>query len=346
MRIEGRGERVKTEYEELRTDVWVRGDRIGELHKVDGLILDIDGVILDVTSSFRVAISQTVQYYFSKVVGFSGETTLLTPQDTQLFKLAGGFNNDWDLTSGAILFYLAKSKELSIQDISVLREQGESLEDFTADVRHQGGGMDAARLLALGRLTEGERREVDKEWDQAGIRRIFQEFYGGIDYCQRLYGFRPSLIDEKGLLSKEKVLLDTRMLDFFYPKVAILTGRTREETKIALERAGILEKIPRNQIFSDGEADESMKKPHPGALLKLAEIMESKVCVYAGDVLDDLLVVENANRAQNSRNFLSCIVVSPARREEVPFYQERKTDIITLDINKALKVVGRKGKTG
>lgn len=340
MKMKGREERVETEYEELRTDVWVRVDRIDELPKVDGLILDIDGVILDVTSSFRVAISQTVQYYFSKVLGFSGETTLLTPQDTQLFKLAGGFNNDWDLTSTAILFYIAKSKELSTKNFGLLREQGESLEDFTADVRRQGGGVKAARLLALGRLTEGERQEIDKEWDPVKIRRIFQEFYGGIDYCQRLYGFRPSLIDENGLLNREKVLLDARMLESFYPQVAILTGRTRQETMVALERATILKKILPDQIFSDGEADESMKKPQPGALLKLAEIMESKVCVYAGDVLDDLLVVENANRVQRSRNFLSCIVVSSARKTEVSFYQERKTDIITLDINKALEVIG------
>lgn len=331
-------------YREVRPDVWVREDRIAQLTKVDGLILDIDGVILDVTSSFRVAISQTVQYYFSKVMGFSGEEVLVTPEETQFFKLAGGFNNDWDLTSGAVLFYLAKSKELSTRSLDVLREQGESLEDFTTDVRHQGGGMKAAKLLALGRLTEGERQEIDSEWDQSKIRRIFQEFYGGIDYCQRLYGFEPSLVKEKGLLNREKVLLDAQILEPFYPKAAILTGRTRKETGVALERAGILDKIRPDQIISDGEADESMRKPLPGALLKLAKVMGSKVCVYAGDVLDDLLVVENANRVRSSRSFFSCIVVSPARRSEVSFYQERKTDIITLDINEALKILGNKGE--
>ena len=57
------------------------------------LIFDIDGVLVDVSKSYRVAIKQTVEYFTCKEV---------TLEEIQALKNKGGYNNDWDAAEGLI----------------------------------------------------------------------------------------------------------------------------------------------------------------------------------------------------------------------------------------------------
>src|ERR1039458_8479127 len=53
------------------------------------LVFDMDGVLVDVSESYRETIAQTAAF-------FIGEKP--TPEHVQGFKLLGGFNDDWKLT--------------------------------------------------------------------------------------------------------------------------------------------------------------------------------------------------------------------------------------------------------
>lgn len=57
------------------------------------LILDIDGVLVDVSRSYRVAIRKTAEYFTGKPVSST---------QIQRYKNKGGLNNDWDLTEAII----------------------------------------------------------------------------------------------------------------------------------------------------------------------------------------------------------------------------------------------------
>jgi len=57
------------------------------------LIFDIDGVLVDVSNSYREAIKQTAEFYTN---------TKVTPKEIQSYKEKTGFNNDWDLTYAII----------------------------------------------------------------------------------------------------------------------------------------------------------------------------------------------------------------------------------------------------
>ncbi|NLE04176.1 MAG: HAD hydrolase-like protein, partial [Crenarchaeota archaeon] len=57
--------------------------------KAGAILFDMDGVLVDVTDSYRKAIAQTVEF-------FTGEKATL--KEIQNFKQKGGYNNDWDLT--------------------------------------------------------------------------------------------------------------------------------------------------------------------------------------------------------------------------------------------------------
>ncbi|EKE15293.1 MAG: hypothetical protein ACD_12C00086G0004 [uncultured bacterium] len=61
--------------------------------KYDGLIFDMDGVLVDVSESYREAIRQTASYFLKKNV-------LMTEVDEIKSKV--GMNNDWDATYALI----------------------------------------------------------------------------------------------------------------------------------------------------------------------------------------------------------------------------------------------------
>ncbi len=327
-------------YERLSRNVWGKIDQISLLNQVDSIILDIDGVVIDVAGSFRVAISQTVQLFLTRFAEFSGGEILVTPSESQLFKLAGGYNNDWDLSSAAIMFYLAKGELLKTAETHVLRRDGMQLEEFTAAAGRAGGGMHGAMTVLFPLLSKEQRERIEKLYDRPKIETLFQEIYGGVDYCERLYGHVPAFNKRKGLLNDERILLDPAVLRSFLPKVGVLTGRTEEEARLGLERAGLLDIIPWESVAYDSGLAPEMRKPRPGALVKLARELGGQVTLYIGDVLDDLLVVKNANLDPAATAvFLSAIIVSPLRRADAALFKREGADIVSLDVNDAIKAV-------
>ena len=77
---------------------------------MDILIFDMDGVLIDVSRSYRETIQRTVRIYLETCLGFGkGEKGPVTKEDISLFKSAGGFNNYWDLTSALLLYLLSIS---------------------------------------------------------------------------------------------------------------------------------------------------------------------------------------------------------------------------------------------
>src|SRR4030043_2267249 len=86
--------------------------------KMDILIFDMDGVLIDVSDSYRKTIQRTIQIYLKTCLGFErNRGDWVRDEEISLFKLTGGFNNDWDLTSGLFLYLL------SISDIPPLPKQ-------------------------------------------------------------------------------------------------------------------------------------------------------------------------------------------------------------------------------
>lgn len=57
------------------------------------LIFDIDGVLVDVSKSYREAIKETAEYFTGRVI---------SAEEIQEYKNRGGLNNDWDLTEAII----------------------------------------------------------------------------------------------------------------------------------------------------------------------------------------------------------------------------------------------------
>lgn len=247
------------------------------------IVFDVDGVLVDVSSSYREAIVQTVNGYLNKV-GVRSKRMFSKP-DVQAFKNAGGFNDDWNLTYAGVLYCL----------LNALGER-RSLDDFLARVSRFGGGLKGVERVACeSRLWN----EVRKYWstsdcvDLNPIKRLFQENFLGRKFFREVYGV-PSRGRKKGLIECESLFLGevvlSRLRDCF--KLGVFTGRPRFEAMVLLER----EKIARLFDCVVASEDVSRGKPDPqGLKLVLRKLkLKPSECCYVGDSVDDVRAARRA----------------------------------------------------
>ncbi|WP_267161942.1 TIGR01548 family HAD-type hydrolase [Halovenus salina] len=240
---------------------------------VDTVVLDVDGVLVDVADSYRRAIIESLD----RVIG---ET--IDHGNVQQFKDAGGFNNDWELTDAAALFLLAREEGCEL-----------SLNQFTTAIEAMGGGLSAARSIVFEELTPATRERVFNRWDSEQLRDVFQQLYLGGSLYRELEGGEPGL-ETPGYIHDEPVLATEETLDRLQAEyeVGVLTGRPAPEAEIALERVG-LDVPPAHRFTMD---DWEGGKPDPDALVTLADRFGADELVFAGDTLDDVKTAVNAQR--------------------------------------------------
>jgi HAD superfamily phosphatase len=252
------------------------------LREVRGVILDVDGVLLDARPSYHAVAEEAARRAVAKFVG--EEKARAVPFDRErevaAFKAAGRFNDDWEMSRGIALLLL-------------LRARGEAppLDEFLASA--QGRGVEG--LFA-------HHREVSISPKE--IARTCGALYGG-DRCRELFGFdaREAIPDApaRGLWENEIVLPDLNLLGAVAAKfpLALFTGRNPGEARLAQTLCKL--KIPDALLWvSDGRP----RKPDPAGLLWLChELLKSgprgspAQVLFIGDTADDLA----ASRAAQDR---------------------------------------------
>lgn len=249
----------------------------------DSVVLDIDGVLVDVADSYRRAIVESIERLYDDTISNEG---------IQAFKDAGGFNNDWELTYAGALFVLARREGYP-----------ESLETFTGEVAERGGGLDAAEAVIDVELPERAAGRVRERWNRKRLREVFQWLYLGEDLYRELEGEPPRDVpsEQSGFIHDEPMLLDASTKDWLeeHFMIGVLTGRPAAEAKIALSRVGL--SVPDEHRFTMDDWEEG--KPHPRALVTLAERFDAESVVFVGDTLDDVRTARNAAETDPEREY-------------------------------------------
>lgn len=249
----------------------------------DAVVLDIDGVLVDVADSYRRAIVESVERHYG---------TTISRDDVQLFKDAGGFNNDWELTYAAALYVLTA------------RETGHSLAEFTDEIATRGGGLDAAEAVVESALDDPS--VVFDEWDTEALRETFQALYLGGDLYRDLEGGEPPF-EASGYIHDEPVILRQETLNAFGDReIGVVTGRPSAEADIALDRVDL--DVDDDHRFTMDDWEEG--KPHPAALVTVAERLGAESVVFVGDTLDDVKTALNADAADPERVYYGVGVLS------------------------------------
>lgn len=254
--------------------------------RVDGVVLDIDGVLVDVADSYRRAIVESVLRVYGETIPREG---------VQSFKNAGGFNNDWELTHAAALYVLARNEGLTLD-----------LPTFTDAVGASGGGLAAARTVVANAVDPDARERIHAHWDRERLTSVFQQLYLGRELYNELHSTEPEL-NVEGFIHDEPVLVTTETIEALTDwELGIVTGRPAAEAAIALDRVGL--DVSDDRLFTMDSPTPG--KPAPDALCELRKRLQADSIAFAGDTLDDIQTAVNAADTDDEHDYYAIGVQS------------------------------------
>ena len=319
--------------------VIIRKDIHSLLSEIDTLVFDIDGVLVDVNASFLQTIIDTVQYYFNRIVKLPRDALLMERKSIECFKMVGGFNDDWELAAAAILVYLWKMKEYEIKSLEELKIIFPLFPDFINKNLSGGGGL--VQVIHWVKENSVYTDELFSLWKKEEIFQIAKEFYAGEKYCYRLYGFHPRLTGRvNGNLERESIIIIPEMSETVKKyHVGILTGRNRAETKFIMDQLGWNSWLYPKAVIT---SEDHMTKPAPDGLKSLLEQCRSKMALFIGDTMDDLLTVKNLNRQSEKQRCLSGLVFGidfSDQEGKRAYYKEYDVDLLAEDVNQMVRLI-------
>ena len=248
--------------------------------RVDAVVFDIDGVLVDVADSYRRAVVETAER-------LHGET--VPKPALQALKDAGGFNNDWELTDAVCLYVLAGRAGYAAD-----------VQGYADAIAERGGGLAGAREALRDALGEAAAEAVEADWDPERVRAVFQQLYLGSDGYREIEGREPEL-DAPGYMHDEPVLVQLDTLEWALARfeVGVLTGRPAAEAAIALDRVGLA--LADEHVIT---MDSPMPgKPAPDGLLALADRLDAAELAFVGDTLDDVRTAVRASAVDPARSY-------------------------------------------
>ncbi len=307
---------------------------VDRVANIDSLIFDFDGVLVDVSESIQLVHGVAAEMYFSSL-GWTNCRGMVAPADVDAVKLAGGFNNDWDVSAAWQLLYLFKSAVHDTVDGELLRNFNPTVKEFAAELAQRGGRLDSAVAAVRERCTMDEWSHLESQWDRARLVRVFKESYAG-DLCRAMYGFDAEYVTGRGLAHSDVPILDQRLLPGAL-KLGIATGRTAGETSVGLELLNWSHIFREYAIITE---DDGYLKPDPRILALAVDRLDARAPMYFGDTPDDMLTARRYNEIRSG--MLSCAVLSgmqnPGLKE---IFIEQRVDLVADNVNAALVAINR-----
>jgi HAD superfamily hydrolase (TIGR01548 family) len=275
------------------------------------IVFDMDGVLIDVSRSYRETVRKTARLFFSGSKGFDALPDPLFPlADLTRFKQTGGLNNDWELTSQIISLLFAggitPNPRLSSNE---WMNHAETLRGFDASSLACFLRTSSTPLMDL-YAKYGKRSEPFVSECFTGdvgtgnvIKQIFQEVYLGYDLFRTVYGIKPRFTQEEGLIHQETLLMEKSLLEELYQRhiLAIATGRPRVEADHPLDQFGLRKYFQLVVTLDDCLQEEekllkargervSLSKPNPFSLDLIPKRIgqEFRGAYYLGDMPDDM----------------------------------------------------------
>jgi HAD superfamily phosphatase len=274
------------------------------------LIFDMDGVLVDVTRSYRETVRQTSRLFFNGAGGWESlPEPLFSLVELAEVKRLGGLNNDWDLTFRIISMLLTKVLKPSIME--PLRP------DFWHAYKAEVSKWDVSPLAeflssgpgALVRLGESMEDSYARNFYRGDvgtgniIKQIFQEIYLGGVLFRSTYGIPPRVSGADGYIFCEAPLVSVDVLSRLHSHhvMALATGRPRSEAVFALDAHGFSGLFDFILTLDDCLAEEnaraaasgfsrSLSKPDPFMLDAIAACVPETPdrLYYIGDMPDDM----------------------------------------------------------
>ena len=303
--------------------IYVDSSKIDALNEIDAIIFDCDGVLIDITKSYDLAIIKTTQYILKNFAKID-DAIDVDFKIIEGFKSTGGFNDEVDLTYAAIISLVA-AKKLEKDQTS-----------FVFDVIKK---ADSSGIISVEKYLENlvDISDIKKQLSYPGTHKqnplyqIFDQLFYGPKLYQKLFK-NFSKFSESGLIEQDDVILNNSLIEKlqkkFNSKVAMVTGRGQESVSYSLKE--LLEKFDlKNSIFLEDELRE-LAKPNPRPLLNSIKGMNSTLTLYVGDSMEDFIMAKKVTELGHKTVFCGIIGTSKNPQEKLELFEQNDA-ILALD---------------
>jgi HAD superfamily hydrolase (TIGR01548 family) len=297
---------------------------------LDAAIFDVDGVLIDTSQSYIRAVMSASEHLVRLVTRLrAAPSPLLSPEDILLFKLAGGWNNDWHCTALLTALWTARLREWRGQPEAEIPLEEWARRAQLAASAHRGGMPWLHEIAPPSAIPDPE-----------VARWAHDEYYWGAALVRELYGHEPVYApDAPGYVHNERLLLDAAtvraLIERGVTRYGLITGRWGPEVIWAarvLVEAWREEQDAQRYESAYGATpfgaiipSEEYVKPDPAALVAALERLGSQGAFFVGDTADDLDLVLRYRREVAAA--LPVLAVCVAQGNTAETFQARGADI-------------------
>ena len=317
--------------------IYTDDSKIQILNEIDAVIFDCDGVLIDITKSYDLAIIQTTRYVLENLAKIDDSIDV----DFKIidgFKSTGGFNDEVDLTYAAIISLVA-AKKLEKDQTS-----------FIFDVIKN---SDSSGIISVEKYIENQIdiSDIKKQLSYPGthhdnpLYQIFDQIFYGPELYKKLFN-NTSNFSDPGLIEQDDVILNDILIEKLQKKfnsnIAMVTGRGKESVRYSLKSLLTKFNLP-NSVFLEDEPRE-LAKPNPQSLLNSIQGMSCTTTLYVGDSMEDFIMAKKTSDLGHKTIFCGIIGTSKNPQEKLELF-ERNGAVLVLDsINLLPKVVNYQSK--
>jgi HAD superfamily hydrolase (TIGR01548 family) len=323
------------------------------------IVFDMDGVIIDVSRSYRETIRMAARLFFKGAASWENlPDPLFSHADLAQVKQSGGLNNDWDLTFLIInLLFTRVQKSIQYGDSSPWANYKKTIKccDVAGLARFliEKSNPLSTLLNENGRISNDFITSLYTGDVGSGniIKQMFQEIYLGKALFESTYQVQAEVFHEKGLIDQETLLIDDSTLKNLsrHHILAIATGRPRIEADYPLDLFNLKKYFDgvltlddcineeKKRFKKDGKKV-SLSKPNPFMLDAIAAALESKVSeyYYVGDMPDDMMAASNSGTGFISVGILKSSLEKDRLRRDLEL---ASADYIIEDFDELIKIV-------
>ena len=299
---------------------------------IDTIIFDCDGVLIDITKSYDLAIIKTTQYVLENFSKISNSINV----DFKIidgFKSTGGFNDEVDLTYAAILS-LTAAKKLEKDPTEFI---------FNVIKNTDSNGISTVEKYLQ---SQTDISEIKNQLSYPGthhdniLYQIFDQLFYGPELYKKLFD-KDSKFSKSGLIEQDDVIINNSLLELlekkFNSKIAMVTGRGKESVNYSLK--DLLKRFDlRNSVFLEDESRD-LAKPNPQPLLNSIKGMNGSSTLYVGDSMEDFIMAKKVTDMGNKTTFCGIIGTSKNPQEKLELFKKNEAVLVLDSIHLLPKVL-------
>ncbi len=313
---------------EIANGILINQQKIEKIRKIDSIIFDCDGVLIDISKSYELAIKKTVDFIIKEMAGIN-ESEIVTTKMIDGFKASGGFNDEVDVTYALILSAVAaKNRNVKFDDfvftvIDHADQSGiNSVEKFLNNIKADISDIKKKLMYPSPKF-------------QNPLSSIFDEMFYGSELYTQLYKRKPKFFTGNGLIENDTVLLNDNLMNYlkarFGKNISIVTGRGLLSAKYSLKQFFDNFNLINSRFLEDEPRD--MAKPNPQSLISSINGMNGKNCMYVGDSMEDYIMARKAENTGLSVIFCGIYGTSKDPSSKKSLFERNNVDLIIESID-------------